>query len=117
MGRTLLKRIGVWIAIAVWVGGWGQPSAAQSVRNSAGNSERRDWPIYGGTAENSRYSPLAQINRENVKQLQVAWAFDTGETGGLQTSPIIVGGVLFAYTSLAKSDCPRRRHGQALVEV
>ncbi len=102
MGRTLLKRIGVCIAIAVWVGGWGQPSAAQSVRNSAGNSERRDWPIYGGTAENSRYSPLAQINRENVKQLQVAWAFDTGETGGLQTSPIIVGGVLFAYTPSQK---------------
>ena len=32
----------------------------------------------------------------------MAWSFDTGETGGLQTSPIIVGGVLYAYTPSQK---------------
>ena len=42
------------------------------------------------------------INRENVKQLQIAWAFDSGESGGLQTSPIIVGDVLYAYTPSQK---------------
>ena len=45
-----------------------------------------------------RYSRLAQINRQNVRKLEVAWSYDTGETGGLQTSPIIVGGVLYGYT-------------------
>lgn len=80
------------------MGGWAQISAAQSAQSF----ERRDWPIYGGTPENNRYSSLTQINRENVKQLQVAWAFDTGETGGLQTSPIIVGDVLYAYSPSQK---------------
>ncbi len=98
MGGTLLRKTVVCIAIASSVGGWAQISAAQGTQNSG----QRDWPVYGGTPENNRYSPLAQINRENVKQLQVAWAFDTGESGGLQTSPIIVGDVLYAYSPSQK---------------
>jgi quinoprotein glucose dehydrogenase len=38
-----------------------------------------DWPIYGGTPNNNHYSPLSQINRENLKQLAIAWTYDTGE--------------------------------------
>ena len=55
---------------------------------------RHDWPVFGGAAENNHYSALAQINRTNVKQLRVAWSFDWEEEGGLQTSPIVVEGVL-----------------------
>jgi len=64
--------------------------------------QRRDWPAYGGSSENNHYSSLAQINRGNVKQLVVAWSFDTGEEGGLQTSPIIVEGVLYGITPTQK---------------
>lgn len=35
-------------------------------------------------------------------QLQVAWTYDSGERGGLQTSPIIVGSILYAYTPSQK---------------
>lgn len=62
----------------------------------------RDWPVHGGTAENNRYSPLKQINRGNVQQLAVAWTFDTEESGGLQTSPIVVDGVLYGLTPTEK---------------
>src|SRR6267142_7274366 len=55
----------------------------------------REWPAYGGGAEQIRYSSLAQINRSNVRQLEVVWTFDAGETGGLQTNPIVVDGVLY----------------------
>lgn len=61
-----------------------------------------DWPTYGGNSENTHYSSLAQINRSNVKQLTVAWSFDTGEEGGLQTSPLIVDGVLYGITPTQK---------------
>jgi quinoprotein glucose dehydrogenase len=62
----------------------------------------RDWPVYGGSAASTHYSPLAQINRSNVKDLKVAWSFDTGEKGGLQTNPIIVEGVLYGITPTQK---------------
>ena len=54
--------------------------------------------MYGGSPEKDHYSSLAQINRKNVKQLAVAWTFDTDETGGLQTSPLEVEGVLYGIT-------------------
>ena len=66
------------------------------------SGESRDWPRYGGTPEGNHYSPLAQINRENVTRLQVAWQFDSGEAGGLQSSPIIVNGVFYGITPTQK---------------
>lgn len=63
---------------------------------------QQDWPSYGGASENNHYSPLNQINRENVKRLTVAWSFDTGEQGGLQTNPIVVGGILYGLTPTQK---------------
>src|SRR5687767_1768982 len=56
------------------------------------------WPVYRGGPERNQYSPLKQINRKNVKQLQVAWVFDTGEAfrgATLQCNPIVVGGVIY----------------------
>ena len=58
--------------------------------------------MYGGQLANDHYSPLTQINRSNVNQLKVAWTFDTREQGGLQTSPLVVGRVLYAYTPTQK---------------
>ncbi len=66
------------------------------------DAENVDWPAYGGGPLNNHYSPLTQINRKNVRQLQVAWSFDTGEEGGLQTSPIIVDGVLYGIMPTQK---------------
>jgi quinoprotein glucose dehydrogenase len=75
-------------------------AASQDPANSS--VERRDWPAYGGAPENMHYSRLEQINRTNVKELKVAWSFDTGEQGGLQTSPIAVDGVLYGITPAEK---------------
>src|SRR5216684_3562739 len=69
---------------------------------STSGQEQRDWPTYGGAPENNHYSGLAQINRNNVKRLAVAWSFDTEEEGGLQSSPIIVDGVLYGITPTQK---------------
>ncbi|HET9801975.1 MAG TPA: c-type cytochrome, partial [Candidatus Acidoferrum sp.] len=64
--------------------------------------EGQNWSVYGGGPLNQHYSPLTQINRENVKNLEVAWKFDSGETGGLQTSPLMVDGVLYGITPTQK---------------
>ena len=63
-----------------------------------GTARTVDWPVYGGSKAGQRYSPLAQINRTNVAHLSPAWTWDTGETGGLETHPLVVGRTLFAYT-------------------
>ena len=73
---------------------------AEVTRNPA--LGQRDWPMYGGTPENDHYSSLLQINRNNVKQLSLAWSFDTKEEGGLQTSPLVVEGVLYGLTPTQK---------------
>jgi quinoprotein glucose dehydrogenase len=38
-----------------------------------------EWPTYGNDAGSSRYSPLAEITRANVKYLKVAWTYHTGD--------------------------------------
>jgi quinoprotein glucose dehydrogenase len=58
---------------------------------------QQDWPAYGGH-DGTHYSSLSQINRDNVKKLVVAWKYDTGEEGGIEANPIIVGNVLYATT-------------------
>ena len=63
-----------------------------------------DWPAYGGNAAGDRYSPLTQINLGNVKDLKLAWSFDTGENRdperrmGIQCQPIVVRGVMYGTT-------------------
>jgi quinoprotein glucose dehydrogenase len=60
------------------------------------------WAVYNGGKDGDHYSRLTQINRANVKKLRVAWRFDTGEKGGIQDNPLIVGRTLYAYTPTQK---------------
>ena len=62
----------------------------------------QDWPVWNGSPANLHYSSLTQINRSNVKQLQLAWSYDTGEKGGMQTSPLVVGRVLYGISPTQK---------------
>ena len=61
-----------------------------------------DWPVYHSHVNGDHYSSLSQINRDNVGRLKLAWHFDTGEKGAIQTNPIIVGRVLYTYTPSQK---------------
>jgi len=53
-----------------------------------------DWPSVGRDPGGQRFSPLTQINRQNVKTLQPAWSFDTGSTG-LQVTPLVIDGRMY----------------------
>jgi quinoprotein glucose dehydrogenase len=70
--------------------------------NASRTTQSRIW-AYGGGPDQIRYSPLKQIDRANVKQLEVAWTYDTGETGALQTQPLVVDGVVYGYTPTHKT--------------
>ena len=69
----------------------------------------RDWPVYGGDAGGTRFSPLARITRDNVTTLVVAWRYHTGEPAmdlarqpSLQVTPIVVDNVMYISTPLGK---------------
>src|SRR3984893_13694637 len=49
----------------------------------------------------TRFHPARQIGRENVKNLHVAWIFQTDVKESLETSPIVVDGVMFVTTSFS----------------
>jgi quinoprotein glucose dehydrogenase len=66
-----------------------------------------DWPAYGGTYSARRYSPLKQINAENVDRLKRAWMIHTGDLPksdfakdkyGAETTPLKVGDTLYICT-------------------
>jgi quinoprotein glucose dehydrogenase len=66
-----------------------------------------DWPSYGRDPGGARFSPLTQITRANVAQLQVAWTYHTGMpdlTGmghrppALEVTPIVVDGTMYVST-------------------
>lgn len=67
-------------------------------RHSIATNTANEWPNYGGNPENTHFSPLKQITRDNVKQLQVAWTYDTGDAfngSEMQCNPVVVNGVLY----------------------
>ena len=96
-----MSRVSLFIAACVF--------SIELARAAAGNSATGtdDWPFYGHDAGGMRFSPLVQINRENVSQLKVAWTFHTGEISdgrhgrkrsGFETTPILVDGTLYITT-------------------
>jgi quinohemoprotein ethanol dehydrogenase len=58
-----------------------------------------DWPLHGRTPDEQRHSPLAQIHTGNVAELGLAWSYMTGTLRGLEATPIVVDGRLYATGS------------------
>jgi len=66
-----------------------------------------DWGHYGGDSFAQRYSPLREINRDNVARLEVAWTYRTGELGegfaradklAFEATPVLAFGRLYLST-------------------
>jgi quinoprotein glucose dehydrogenase len=71
------------------------------------DDDEPQWGWYGGDPGGNRHSSLAQINRENVARLKIAWTYRTGELGAgfaragqmaFEATPILVGDSLFLST-------------------
>ncbi|WP_213777241.1 glucose/quinate/shikimate family membrane-bound PQQ-dependent dehydrogenase [Caballeronia sp. dw_276] len=81
--------------------------AAQTAEAPATPASRAgDWLAYGNTQAGTRYSPLAQINNKNTKDLKEAWTFRTGDMKGPndpveitnEVTPLAVDGTLYFCT-------------------
>ncbi|WP_288948054.1 methanol/ethanol family PQQ-dependent dehydrogenase [uncultured Paracoccus sp.] len=56
------------------------------------------WAIQTGDYANTRYSTLDKINKDNVKDLRVAWTFSTGVLRGHEGSPLVIGDIMYVHT-------------------
>ena len=62
------------------------------------SQDPNNWVMWGRTYDGTRYSPLDQINKDNVGSLQVAWTFSTGVLRGHEGGPLVIGGTMWVHT-------------------
>ncbi|MBB2970362.1 PQQ-dependent dehydrogenase (methanol/ethanol family) [Mesorhizobium sp. RMAD-H1] len=60
-------------------------------------ADAKNWVMQTGDYANTRYSKLNKINKDNVKNLQVAWTFSTGVLRGHEGGPLIIGDVMYVH--------------------
>ena len=68
---------------------------------AVGQTGYRGWESFGGGYENIHYSSLKQINTKNVRNLKLAWKYESGDQypgSDIQCNPIMVNGVIYATT-------------------
>jgi quinohemoprotein ethanol dehydrogenase len=72
-------------------------------RLMAADKHPGEWLTAGRDFGKGHYSPLAQINTKDVDQLGFAWDYDTQTNRGLEATPIVVDGVMYASGSTGKA--------------
>ncbi|MCR6645412.1 MAG: PQQ-binding-like beta-propeller repeat protein [Terricaulis sp.] len=69
-----------------------------NARMRAAESEAENWLSVGRTWGEQRFSPLTQINAENVSRLGLAWYVDLETDRGVEATPLVIDGVLYNTT-------------------
>ena len=110
--RERLTAIAIPIGLGVLVSGLVSCTRTVVVRDSAAAVE--EWPAYGNDPGSSRYSPLSEIAKANVRSLKVAWLYRTGDmsdgTGAwngqrvsakstFEATPLMADGTLYIATA------------------
>src|SRR5579871_485904 len=67
---------------------------AKRVGNDAG-----EWPSYGRTSNEQRFSPLTEIDEHSVSRLGLSWSYDLGTLRGLESTPIVHDGVMYVTSA------------------
>lgn len=108
---STVERFRIVVLLTMVALGWGSGTAADVTQNVdsraktanitgqriiLADQEPGNWLSHGRTYSEQRYSPLDSINRGNVADLGLAWYFDTEWDRGLEASPIVVDGRLYA---------------------
>ena len=101
-------------------------AGAASISAQRGAAAQGEWRYYSGDAKATKYSPLAQITKENVKNLRVAWrrpAVSPATTANLEgfkatpnfhSTPLMVQGVLYASNGVGLLEAMDPETGRTL---
>ena len=83
MSARLCKAVLFWVIcsalLASCSGGGPTGTVKSKAEIAAVEADAKDWPTYGGQPSGTKYAALEQINRDNVRELRLAWTHHTGD--------------------------------------
>ena len=96
-------RLGALAAAVLLLAGCNQGSVAgtgvDGARIANADATPGEWLTHGRTYSEQRYSPLDEVNRDNVARLNLAWSFDLPEDRGIEATPLVADGVMYTTSS------------------
>src|ERR1051325_4577745 len=93
--------------------------ACKSSNSGKAAGDSNDWSMHGGNYREQQFSPLKQINSENVDKLGLVWSHEFGTHRGLEATPLVENGVIYttvewsvvyAIDALTGQVCGERSH-------
>lgn len=126
MSRKLFLFLAISVAILCTGGCRSKSGTSSSTERSASavtvdasrithaDQEPGNWLTYGRTYDEQRFSPLKQINDQNVGQLGLAWFVDLDTRRGQEATPVVVDGVMYFTTAWSKVFAVRAATGEKL---
>ncbi len=103
---AVLSLVGYGMLKVMAFGDQANPTARGKIdtkRLLAADKQPGEWLTSGRDFGKGHYSPLAQINKQNVDRLGFAWDYDTHTNRGLEATPIVVDGVMYTSGSAGKA--------------
>jgi len=92
--QVAVRFLAIWLTAALFAG-WAHAQVTfERLLNSA--KEPQNWMTYSGDYAGRRFSALDQINVVNAHSLVAKWVYQTTATGKLETTPLVVDGILYA---------------------
>jgi quinoprotein glucose dehydrogenase len=113
-GWRLAATIGIALALFTAPSALHAQAIPGALPDSTAALSRGEWPAYAGTYAAARYSPLAQIDRSNAKDLHIVWRWKSpdmaikaadprvGPSVANESTPLMIGGTLYTSTSLSE---------------
>jgi alcohol dehydrogenase (cytochrome c) len=80
-------------ALLVAIPAAAQPVTYDRIRRSAADSS--NWLTYSGNYQGHRFSPLRQVDASTVARLKPAWMYQVDSPGNVETSPLVVDGIMY----------------------
>ncbi|MDQ1389545.1 MAG: hypothetical protein QOF56_2999 [Acidobacteriaceae bacterium] len=95
--RRWQRKFTAFLILALGCGAFAGPVQAQVTFERLLNSgkEPQNWLTYSGDYAGRRFSPLDQVKTTNVRGLVPKWVYQTGGTGKIETTPLVVDGILY----------------------
>ncbi|MDE0840972.1 MAG: PQQ-dependent dehydrogenase, methanol/ethanol family [Porticoccaceae bacterium] len=102
------------LTLGFWSYIWATLLTADMVDTAAIQQPGSNWLSYGRDYSEQRFSPLDEINRENVAELDLAWSFDFPTARGMEATPLVHNGVIYISTGWSHAYALDAKTGEEL---